>query len=115
MSDHNFGVSLQPRLDSSSLPIPEHNVSFAISTAYPFTVRRKSNLARVTSDRVSSESLLAVLTEIVRTVDQNLIVKRLSGEIFFYKSSQISTRTRMRKREYDALDGWRVTAGMECM
>ena len=68
-------MGLQTRLDATSLPIPEDNVAFTISTADPLSIRGKSNLTCITSDGVSSEPLFAILPEIIRAVNQDLIVQ----------------------------------------
>lgn len=73
--DNDFGMSFESRLDSTSLPVPVNYISFTITTAYPFTVRGKSDLACVSSDRMTSKSFLAVLTEVIGTVYENLIIK----------------------------------------
>jgi hypothetical protein len=68
-------MGLQTRLDATSLPIPEDNIAFTISTADPLSIGGKSNLTCITSDGVSSEPLFAILSEIIRAVNQDLIVQ----------------------------------------
>ena len=61
--------------DLARFPIPEHNVSFAISAANPFSIRREADLTGVPGNGVTSESLLSVLSKIIRAVNQNLVVQ----------------------------------------
>jgi hypothetical protein len=68
-------MGLQTRLNATSLPVPENNVAFTVSTADPLSIGGKSNLTCITSDGVSSESLFAILPEVIRAVNQDLIVK----------------------------------------
>ena len=68
-------MRLQTRLDPTSLPIPEDNVAFTVPAADPLSIGGKSNLTRITSDGVSSEPLFAILPEIIRAVNQDLIVQ----------------------------------------
>jgi len=62
-------------------PVPENNISFTISTAYPLAVRGKPNLARVTSNGMTCKPLFAILTEVVCTINEYLIIKRLCSKI----------------------------------
>ena len=80
--DNNLIVRFQSRFDSSSLPIPIYNVACSITTAYPLAIRRKPDLTSKPCDGMAREPLFAVLSEGVRAINQNLIIKRLSGEIF---------------------------------
>lgn len=49
-------------------------VGKGLDTGVP-SIRRKSNLARIPRDRVPGKPLLPILTEIIRVVDQDLIIK----------------------------------------
>lgn len=99
MSYNNFGVSPETRLDPSGLPVPENNIPVSVSTTYPLSVRREAYLASVSCHRVAGESLLAVLPEIVRTVDKNLIVERLRGEVFVYGT---------RRQQFESVKGTKI-------
>ena len=74
MSNDNLLVTLQTRLDVSGLPIPEHNVARPITAADPFTIGREANLASIPSNLMIRKPLLPVLAEIIRAVDENLVV-----------------------------------------
>ena len=39
------------------------------------SIRRKPNLACIPRDRMSSEPFLPILTEIIRVVDEDLVIK----------------------------------------
>lgn len=75
VSDDHLAMRLQPRLDAAGLPVPEHNVTLPISTAYPFAVGGEPHLTGITGNRVSSEPLLSVLPEVVCTVDEDLVIQ----------------------------------------
>lgn len=84
MRDHDLRVCLQARLDAARLPIPKHDIAIAVPTADPLAVRREADLARITHHTVPREAFLAVLSEVVCAVDEDLVVERLRGEVFFY-------------------------------
>lgn len=79
--DDNLGVGAEPGLYTTCLPLPEYNVALAVSAAYPLAIGREPNLASVSGDGVSSKSLVSRLTEVVRAVNQDLIVERLCREV----------------------------------
>ena len=85
MSNDHLRMTPQPRLDPPRLPIPAHDVALAVPAADPFTIRRKPDLARVARNGVAREPLLAVLPEVVCVVDEDLVVERLSGEVFLWR------------------------------
>ena len=87
MSNDDLLVSRQTTLYPACLPIPEHDVTGAISAANPFPVRREANLTGVTGDRMPREALLPVLTEVVGAVDEDLVIERLRGKISFWSES----------------------------
>ena len=62
-------MGLQTRLNATSLPVPENNVAFTVSATDPLSIGGKSNLTRIASDGVPSESLLAILSEVIRAVN----------------------------------------------
>jgi hypothetical protein len=61
-------MCFEARLDASRLPIPENNITFPVSAANPFAIRREPNLASVTCNGVTREPFLAVLPEVVSAV-----------------------------------------------
>jgi hypothetical protein len=75
-------MSLEARLDSTRLPIPENNIPFAVSATNPFPIRGEPNLTSVTCNGVTCEPFLPNLPEVVSAVYKNLIVKGLCSEIF---------------------------------
>ena len=75
-------MCLEPRLYSPSLPLPENHVALPVTTTDPLPVWRKADLACVSGDGVASKPLISRLTEIVRAVDKDLVVERLSGKVF---------------------------------
>jgi hypothetical protein len=62
-------MRFEARLDASRLPVPENNVTFTVSAADPFPVRREPNLASVTCNGVTCEAFLAVLPEVLSAVN----------------------------------------------
>jgi hypothetical protein len=88
MCNDDFIVALQLALDTTRFPIPEHHVPFGVTAAYPFSIWRKSDLTRITRNGMPSEALLAVLSEVVCVVEQDLIIQRLRSEDLFYRSCQ---------------------------
>jgi hypothetical protein len=82
MRNHDLRMRLHPRLYSPGLPLPEDHVTLSVPAANPFPVWREPDLARVPRDRVPSESLVPCLTEIVRAVDKDLVIQRLSRQVF---------------------------------
>ena len=75
MCYHDLRMCLEPRLYSPSLPLPEDHVTLPVTAADPLSVWREADLASVPSDGVAGEPLIPGLTEIVRTVDENLVVQ----------------------------------------
>ena len=110
----NFLMGSQSRFDSPGLPLPEYYISFSVTATYPFSVGWKPNLAGITRNRMPSKSFLTILTEIIRTIYQYLVVEWLSSEIFFWQRNNEHEETR-HVWLWNLLDGWSVTAGMECM
>jgi hypothetical protein len=78
-------MSLQSRFDSSRLPIPEYNVACSVATAYPLAVGGKPDLTSIACYRMARKPLFAILPEVVCAVNQNLIIKRLGGKVFFWQ------------------------------
>ena len=74
MGNDDFGMTPKLALDPTRLPIPEDHVTFCISARDPLAIRRKANLAGIPSHGMASKSLLPVLPEIVRIVEQDLVV-----------------------------------------
>lgn len=83
MGDDYLRMRLQPRLNPPALPVPEYDVALPIATADPLAVRRKPDLAGITGDGMTSKPFFPVLPEVVRTVNEDLIVERLGGKVFF--------------------------------
>ena len=90
MRNHHLRVCPQPRLDAARLPLPEHDVALAVSAADPLAVWGEAHLAGVPGDGVSSEALIPRLPEVVRAVDQDLVVEALRGEVLLCISIQMS-------------------------
>lgn len=80
MSDDHLAMRLQPRFDRAGFPVPENYIAFAIPAADPFSVRRETDLGGVPRHGMTCESFLAVLSKVIRAVDQNLVVQRLGSE-----------------------------------
>lgn len=77
-------MGLQSRLNPAALPVPEYNVALPIAATYPFTIGRKADLTGVPGYGMSSKPFLPVLPEVVRAVDEDLVIERLSGEVLFW-------------------------------
>jgi len=75
MRYHDLGMCLEPRLYSPSLPLPEDHVPFSITATDPFPIWREADLAGVPCDGVAGKPLIPRLTEIVRAVDEDLVVQ----------------------------------------
>ena len=83
MGDDHLRMGPQAGLYAAGLPLPEHDVAFAIAAADPLAVGGEPYLARVTRDRMSGKPLVSCLPEVVGAIHQNLVVEGLCGEIFF--------------------------------
>ena len=92
MSDDDFGVCLKARLYPTGFPVPEYDIPTRVPTADPFAIRRKSNLAGITSYGMTGESLLSVLSKVVGAIDEDLVVKGLRGKEFFYSMSGFQSK-----------------------
>jgi len=75
MCNHDLRMRLESRLYSPGLPLPENHVAFPVTAANPFPIWRKADLTGVPGDGMASEPLIPCLTEIVRTVDEDLVVQ----------------------------------------
>jgi len=82
MRDHHLRMCLESRLYSPRLPLPENYVPFPVTAADPLPVRREADLASVPGDGVASEPLVPCLTEVVRAVDQDLVIQGLCRKVF---------------------------------
>lgn len=82
MCNHNLRMCLEPRLYPPSLPLPENHVTLPIPAANPFPVGREADLAGVPGDGMAGEPFVPRLAEIIRAVDEDLVVQGLSGKIF---------------------------------
>lgn len=74
MCYHDLGMCLEPRLYPPGLPLPEYYVALPVAAANPLSVWGEADLAGVPSDGVAGEPLIPCLTEVIRTVDQDLVV-----------------------------------------
>jgi hypothetical protein len=74
MSNDYLLVTLQTRLNITSLPIPEHNIPRPITTTDPFPVGREADLTCVSGNLVVCKPFLAILAEIVGAIYENLII-----------------------------------------
>ena len=75
MCNDHLGVSSETRLDTASLPFPEHDVPFTVAAAYPLAIGREAHLAGVPRNRMSRKSLVPCLPEIIRAVHEDLVVQ----------------------------------------
>jgi len=82
MCNHHFRMCLEPRLYPSGLPLPEDHVPLPVTTTDPLSVRRKTDLTGVPSDRVPSEPLVPCLAEVIGAVYEDLIVQGLGSKVF---------------------------------
>lgn len=122
MSNHHLRVRLEPRLYPSSLPLPENHVALPVTATNPLPVRREADLTGVPGDGVASEPLVPSLTEIVRAVDEDLVVQRLGSKVFLCNKQN---RTILQKRCHQKLteglprtycwDEWSLRALSACM
>lgn len=88
MRNYDLRMCLEPRLYSPRFPFPENNVTLSIAAANPFPVWRESDLTRVSRDGVPGEPLVPRLTEIVRAVDEDLIIQGLGGKVFLWNNKK---------------------------
>lgn len=108
MRNHDLRMRLHPRLYSPRLPLPKDHVTLSVPAANPFPVWRESDLARVPGDRMPSKPLVPRLTEIVRAVDQDLVIQRLSRKVFLCQPIILETpseRKAAKDVSWDALLG----------
>jgi len=84
MRNYDLRMCLESRLYSARFPLPENHVTLSIAAANPFPIWRKSDLTRISGDGVPGEPLVPRLTEIVRTVDEDLIIQGLGSKIFLW-------------------------------
>jgi hypothetical protein len=75
MCNYHLIVSLELRLYPTSLPIPKDDISGAITTTDPLSIRRKADLTRITSNGMPPKMLFVVLTEVIGVVDKYLVVQ----------------------------------------
>lgn len=116
MRNNHLRVGFQARLNVARFPVPKDHISRTVSATDPFTIRRKPDLTGISSHLVISEAFLAVLSEVVGTVYQDLIVHRLSRKVFICEEQVDGVRRGIKgKTRSGVLDGWSVTAGIECM
>jgi hypothetical protein len=74
MCNDDLIVALQLALDATRLPIPEHHVPLGVTAAYPFPIWRKSDLTGISGNGMPCEAFLAVLSEVICVVEQDLII-----------------------------------------
>ena len=74
MCYHDLRMCLESRLYSPSLPLPEDHIALPVTAADPLPVWGEADLACVPGDGVASKPLVPCLTEVVCTVDQDLVV-----------------------------------------
>lgn len=82
--DDHLGVRPDARLDAARLPLPEDDVALSVAAADPLAVGREADLAGVARDRVPREALVPRLPEVVRAVDEDLVVERLGRKVFLW-------------------------------
>lgn len=117
MGNNYLGMATQPALDVPIFPVPEYDVSLGISRTDPSPIRREANLTSVPCDTVSGKALFAILPEIIRRINEDLIIKRLRSKPFFCLTSTNPQVSRALRRSFldHVLLGWSVTEGIECM
>lgn len=82
MGDDCLVVRVEPLEESIALEVPEDYVAHAVAGADELAVRGELDFARIARDVVTCETLLAILLEIGRREDEDLVVERLHGEPF---------------------------------
>ena len=75
MRDDHLRMRAEARLDSARLPLPEDDVPFAVAAADPLAIWGEPDLTGVSGDGVTSETLVPRLTEVVRTIYENLVIQ----------------------------------------
>lgn len=90
MRNDHLPVCPETRLDLSNLPLPEDHVALAVSPADSLSLGREVHLARVPCDRVAGETLVADLAEVVRAVNQDLVVHTLRSRILLCAGGRMS-------------------------
>lgn len=68
-------VRTQPLQNFTILPIPENNVPFPITGRDESSIGREPDSACVSGNSMTSEAFLAVLTESVRRVHEDLVIE----------------------------------------
>lgn len=84
MCDDDLLMSFQSRFYPACLPVPEDQVARAVTTTDPLSVGRESDLTCVSRNSMSCKTLLTVLSEVIRAIDEDLVVERLGGEVFLW-------------------------------
>mmetsp|Transcript_12941 Transcript_12941/g.16905 ORF Transcript_12941/g.16905 Transcript_12941/m.16905 type:complete len:219 (-) Transcript_12941:1379-2035(-) len=75
-----FIMCLEPPCIFTCFPIPNKELTIAITTSDKFTIWRKCNVACVASNRMTRKPFLSLLSKpIARLINHYLIVKRLSS------------------------------------
>ena len=110
--DDDLRMCPDPAFNPAGFPVPEYNVARPVAAADPLAVGRESHLACISRNRMPREALLAVLPEVVCRVDQDLVVQRLRGKVFFCAKK---VGEECGNKRGGVLEGWSVTAGIECM
>ncbi len=116
MCNDHFRMCSEAGFDTTRFPLPENDIALPIATADPLSVWGEAYLSCIARDHMPSESFVSCLPEIVRAVHQDLIIKRLGSEVFFWRGNKKALMTDKTLEPYrDILLGCNVTAGMECM
>jgi hypothetical protein len=87
MSNNYLRMTTQPALDMAIFPVPEYDVAFSISRTDPSPIRREADLTSISRDTVSGKALFAILSEVIRRINEDLIIERLCSKPFFYLTS----------------------------
>jgi hypothetical protein len=75
MGNNDLGMTPQPALDTSIFPVPEYDVTLSISRTDPSPIWREAYLTSISCDAVAGKTLFAILSEIIRRINENLIVE----------------------------------------
>lgn len=89
MLNDDLPVSPQPLHELAVLPIPEDDIARRVSRGDEPTIGGEADAAGIAGRRVTAIELLTVLAEAIGRVDEDLVVKRLSGKPFLWGSKWV--------------------------
>lgn len=85
MVNHNLLVRMQPFQNLAALPVPKDKVTLSVTRRNESSIWGKPDRTGVSGNSMTGEPFLAVLSEVVCRIDEDLIVERLSSKPFFYE------------------------------